>query len=262
MAVAPLAADRRFRAVRDPEVFTAVLRTIPAFAAWLEVMDPISPVFPMAGLHNTLRRLIVDGAPVVTGLHAIGDSVCTTNPTFGRGLSLALCGAATWLAPSANTQKTPSRRRWCSANTSTITSRPTTKIRRPSTRLGWRCCGTPSSAHRLPSRHPRRQPGHVRAATHGSSERPGGIPGVLENPRHDLPARRGLRRPGGRCRHPSGAWRSAPRTADGSARPRSAPRGTVRSATLKRCCPAPWQPARLRQASRRDDPPNVVSWTV
>ena len=93
VAVAPLAADRRFRAVRDPEVFTAVLRTIPAFAAWLEVMDPISPVFPMAGLHNTLRRLIVDGAPVVTGLHAIGDSVCTTNPTFGRGLSLALCGA-------------------------------------------------------------------------------------------------------------------------------------------------------------------------
>ena len=94
LAVAPLAADRRFRAVKDAEVFTAVLRTIPAYAAWLDVMDPISPVFPMAGLHNTLRRLVVDGAPVVTGLHAIGDSVCTTNPTFGRGLSLALWGAA------------------------------------------------------------------------------------------------------------------------------------------------------------------------
>jgi hypothetical protein len=74
-------------------VFTAVLRTIPAYRAWLEVMDPITDVFPMAGLHNTLRRLVVDGTPVATGLHAIGDSVCTTNPTLGRGLALALSGA-------------------------------------------------------------------------------------------------------------------------------------------------------------------------
>jgi 2-polyprenyl-6-methoxyphenol hydroxylase-like FAD-dependent oxidoreductase len=94
LAVAPLAADPRFRAARDPEVFTAVLRTVPALAAWLDVLDPISEVFPMAGLHNSLRRLVADGTPVVTGLHAIGDSVCTTNPTLGRGLSLALTGAA------------------------------------------------------------------------------------------------------------------------------------------------------------------------
>lgn len=94
MAVAPLAADRRFRAVRDPAVFTAVLPTIPEFTAWLDVMDPITVVFPMGGLHNTLRRLVTGGAPVVTGLDAIGDSVCTTNPSFGRGLSLALSGAA------------------------------------------------------------------------------------------------------------------------------------------------------------------------
>lgn len=94
LVVAPLAADRRFRPVREPPVFTAVVRTIPAFAAWLEVMDPITDVFPMAGLHNTLRRLVADGAPVATGLHAIGDSVCTTNPTLGRGLALALSGAA------------------------------------------------------------------------------------------------------------------------------------------------------------------------
>ena len=94
LVVAPLAADHRFRTVRDPRVFTAVLRMIPAVAAWLDVMDPITDVFPMAGLHNTLRRLVVDGIPVATGLHAIGDSVCTTNPTLGRGLALALSGAA------------------------------------------------------------------------------------------------------------------------------------------------------------------------
>jgi 2-polyprenyl-6-methoxyphenol hydroxylase-like FAD-dependent oxidoreductase len=94
LVVAPLAADHRFRTVRDPQVFTAVLRMIPAFAAWLDVMDPITDVFPMAGLHNTLRRLVAGGIPVATGLHAIGDSVCTTNPTLGRGLALALSGAA------------------------------------------------------------------------------------------------------------------------------------------------------------------------
>lgn len=98
LAVAPLATDRRFRAARHPDVFTAVLRAVPAYAAWLDVLDPISGVFPMGGLHNTLRRLVAGGGPVVTGLHAIGDSVCTTNPTLGRGLSLALSGAADLLA--------------------------------------------------------------------------------------------------------------------------------------------------------------------
>ena len=94
LVVAPLAAGRRFRTARDPQVFTAVLRTIPAYRAWLEVMDPITGVFPMAGLHDTLRRLVAGGTPVATGLHAIGDSACTTNPALGRGLALALSGAA------------------------------------------------------------------------------------------------------------------------------------------------------------------------
>jgi 2-polyprenyl-6-methoxyphenol hydroxylase-like FAD-dependent oxidoreductase len=88
MAVAPLAVDHRFAAARDPRAFTAVLRTVPYYAAWLEALEPITDVFVMGGLHNTLRRLVVDGRPVVLGLHAIGDAVCTTNPTFGRGLSM------------------------------------------------------------------------------------------------------------------------------------------------------------------------------
>jgi len=94
LAVAPLAGDHRFKTLRHPGVFTAVLRTIPTYAAWLDVLDPISDVFPMGAVHNTMRRLVVGGAPVVTGLVAIGDSVCTTNPTLGRGLSLAFLGAA------------------------------------------------------------------------------------------------------------------------------------------------------------------------
>ena len=94
VAIVALAADHRFRNVKHPEVFTAVLRTVPVCAAWLEVLEPISAVYPVAGPPNSLRRLVVDGAPVVTGLHCIGDSICTTNPTFGRGLSLAMWNVA------------------------------------------------------------------------------------------------------------------------------------------------------------------------
>ena len=94
LVVAPLAADRRFAPARREAVFTAVLRTIPLYASWLDVMDPITDVAVMGGLHNTLRRLVVDGRPVLLGLHAVGDAVCTTNPTFGRGLSMTLHGAA------------------------------------------------------------------------------------------------------------------------------------------------------------------------
>lgn len=98
LAVAPLANDRRFHRLSNPDVHSAVLRTVPALARWLDALDPITDVMPMAGLHNTMRRLVTDGTPVVTGLHSVGDSVCTTNPTLGRGLALALNGAADLVA--------------------------------------------------------------------------------------------------------------------------------------------------------------------
>jgi len=94
LAIGPLIEDKRFRRVTDPDVFTAVANTVPVLASWLPVMDPISGIYPMGGLHNSMRRLTVDGVPVATGLAAVGDSVCTTNPTFGRGLALGLQGAA------------------------------------------------------------------------------------------------------------------------------------------------------------------------
>ena len=94
LALFPIAADHRFRAARDPDVFTRVVSTVPAFRAWLAALDPITGVFVMGGIHNTLRRLVIGQVPVATGLHAIGDTVCTTNPTLGRGLAFALTGAA------------------------------------------------------------------------------------------------------------------------------------------------------------------------
>ncbi len=94
IAVSPLVEDHRFRSVKDPQVFDAVVRSVPAYRPWLDALEPTSGVFVMAGLHNTWRRLIVDGRPCATGLALVGDSRCPTNPTFGRGLSLALIEAA------------------------------------------------------------------------------------------------------------------------------------------------------------------------
>ena len=90
---------------RDPEVFTAVLRTIPTYAAWLEVMDPITGVFPMAGLHNTLRRLVVDGAPVATGLHASATRCAPPTRPSGAAWPWPWPAPPTWQTPSASTPR-------------------------------------------------------------------------------------------------------------------------------------------------------------
>ena len=93
IALAPLVEDHRFRGVDDGDVFDAVVATVPAYRPWLDCLEPVSDVFVMAGLHNTWRRLVVDGEVRATGLALVGDSRCTTNPTFGRGLPLALIEA-------------------------------------------------------------------------------------------------------------------------------------------------------------------------
>jgi flavin-dependent dehydrogenase len=47
----------------------------------------------MAGLHNRLRRFVVDDEPIALGLVPVGDAACITDPAFGRGMSLALAHA-------------------------------------------------------------------------------------------------------------------------------------------------------------------------
>lgn len=84
--------DKDLRALRHPGVFEAATRSIPAVACWVDpsVALPISGVAAMAGLHNRLRVLAPDGTPVLAGLAAVGDAVCTTNPAHSRGVTLAV----------------------------------------------------------------------------------------------------------------------------------------------------------------------------
>ncbi len=81
LALCPLSADHRFRAVRHPDTHTAVLRSVPYYAGWLDVLDPISDVFPMAGC--TTRCAGCGRRRPSPPAARRRDSVCTTNPTLG-----------------------------------------------------------------------------------------------------------------------------------------------------------------------------------
>ena len=47
----------------------------------------------MGGVVDRSRRLVVDGEPVVTGVALVGDAWACTNPSLGRGMTLALLQA-------------------------------------------------------------------------------------------------------------------------------------------------------------------------
>ncbi|MGH4015719.1 MAG: NAD(P)/FAD-dependent oxidoreductase [Pseudonocardiaceae bacterium] len=83
--------DRDLRELRLSEAFDAAAETIPTVARWVDssVAVPISQVAAMTGLHNRLRTLAPDGVPVLPGLLGVGDAVCTTNPAYSRGVTLA-----------------------------------------------------------------------------------------------------------------------------------------------------------------------------
>ncbi len=91
--IARPSADRRFTGLRHAEVFEAAARVIPGLADWISAdrATPITPVLPGARLHNTYRgQADARGRIPLPGLVHLGDAVCTTNPTAGRGIALAL----------------------------------------------------------------------------------------------------------------------------------------------------------------------------
>ena len=95
LAVATDDAELR-RVLLDPERFLRVAAALPATAAHVEAdrSRPITGVEVMGGLINRRRRFLDDhGAPLVLGLHAVGDAHTATNPLYGRGCSLALVQA-------------------------------------------------------------------------------------------------------------------------------------------------------------------------
>ncbi|WP_020672996.1 FAD-dependent oxidoreductase [Amycolatopsis nigrescens] len=84
--------DETLKGLRDPDAFERVVALLEPFRPWVgpEHCTPISEVVPMAGLRNVLYTLS-DDAPA--GYFPVGDTVCVTDPTFGRGMALGLAQA-------------------------------------------------------------------------------------------------------------------------------------------------------------------------
>ena len=76
--------------LRDGACFEAFTRSVPAIAPWVAAGDPISAISTMARIENRRRNLVDVHGPVVGGVVAIGDASLHTNPTLGRGISMAV----------------------------------------------------------------------------------------------------------------------------------------------------------------------------
>jgi 2-polyprenyl-6-methoxyphenol hydroxylase-like FAD-dependent oxidoreductase len=83
--------DRELMAMRDENAWEAAIRTLKPLEPWTSdgLAEPITGVESMARLRNRIRRFVVDGMPVVTGVVPIGDASLATNPWYGKGCSTA-----------------------------------------------------------------------------------------------------------------------------------------------------------------------------
>ncbi|WP_138758168.1 NAD(P)/FAD-dependent oxidoreductase [Modestobacter altitudinis] len=84
--------DPELAVLRETPVFEAATRQVPLTADWTDAQraEPVSDVVVMGGLRNSFR-VLHESAPL--GLQPLADAVCTTNPHFGRGSSLAVAHA-------------------------------------------------------------------------------------------------------------------------------------------------------------------------
>jgi 2-polyprenyl-6-methoxyphenol hydroxylase-like FAD-dependent oxidoreductase len=87
------AIDPLRREITTEASFSRFHAEIPLSAPWLDAGEPISDINTMARIDNRYRRLVDDDGPIVTGIVLLGDAAMHTNPTAGRGVSLAFAHA-------------------------------------------------------------------------------------------------------------------------------------------------------------------------
>jgi 2-polyprenyl-6-methoxyphenol hydroxylase-like FAD-dependent oxidoreductase len=83
-------ADKAMRVLKDDTAWAAVLASLPLAAHWGEGEPLEDRVTVMAKIEDRHRSFLVDGAPVATGVAALADSWACTNPSLGRGASMAV----------------------------------------------------------------------------------------------------------------------------------------------------------------------------
>jgi 2-polyprenyl-6-methoxyphenol hydroxylase-like FAD-dependent oxidoreductase len=83
-------ADSALKDLRHAAAFDAACRAVPGLASWTdpERAEAVTDVLPGGPLRNAYRgQQTRDGRPYLPGLVSVGDSVATTTPNFGRGVT-------------------------------------------------------------------------------------------------------------------------------------------------------------------------------
>ena len=88
VVVVASARDRALHRLVDPDVWQRLVASYPLIAPWVEA-EPMTKVDVMARVTDRVRRFVIDGRPVATGIVAVGDAAACTNPSLGRGISIA-----------------------------------------------------------------------------------------------------------------------------------------------------------------------------
>jgi 2-polyprenyl-6-methoxyphenol hydroxylase-like FAD-dependent oxidoreductase len=89
LALVASAGDAPLRALRHVDRWEAVVKSLPLVAHWLDGEPLGEGVDVMAKIEDRWRGFVVDDGPVATGVLAVGDAWACTNPSVGRGASLA-----------------------------------------------------------------------------------------------------------------------------------------------------------------------------
>ena len=93
VGVVTSAKDAALRRLADAETWTRVVSAYPLIAHWIDAEPLDDRPAVMAKIEDRRRRFVVGGAPVATGVVAVGDSWACTNPSLGRGASIGLIHA-------------------------------------------------------------------------------------------------------------------------------------------------------------------------
>jgi flavin-dependent dehydrogenase len=93
LVITTSASDRALRVLRDAERWNAAAACYPTVASWLDG-EPQAGVTVLAGIEDRFRRFTAGGEPLATGVVAVGDSWACTNPSLGRGSTIAILHAA------------------------------------------------------------------------------------------------------------------------------------------------------------------------
>ncbi len=87
------AKDAPMRGLKETARWTAAVRALPITAHWVDGEPLGDEVATMTSIEDRIRRFVVEGTPVVTGVAPVGDSWACTNPSLGRGASIGLIHA-------------------------------------------------------------------------------------------------------------------------------------------------------------------------